>query len=64
MYLLSRSSNVNLQDNDGFTPLHFAAMQTENTYIADKLLRRGADPRIPCKEGFDAIEAARKKGFT
>ncbi|EAR82585.3 ankyrin repeat protein (macronuclear) [Tetrahymena thermophila SB210] len=64
MYLISKGSDINLQDNQGATPLFLAAIQLDNTYIANKLLKKGADPRIKNKDGKDAIQAAQEKKNT
>ncbi|KAL4454038.1 hypothetical protein ABPG73_009837 [Tetrahymena malaccensis] len=61
MYLISKGSDINLQDNQGATPLFLAAIQPENTYIANKLLKKGADPRIKNKDGKNAIQIAQEK---
>lgn len=44
-YLISRGAKLNLQDHDGFTPLHAYAI-VGRTYGLAALLNNGADPNI------------------
>lgn len=61
MYLLSKGSNVNAQDNEGITPIYLAGLQQSNTYIISKLLKRGADPLLKNHRGVNAIKGAEGK---
>lgn len=49
---------LNIKDNDGRTPLMYAAAQA-SLEIVDKLLLRGADPRLTDNEGRTAADATR-----
>jgi ankyrin repeat protein len=60
-YILTHSkrhSLVNVKDNEGRTPLMYAAAQA-NLDIVDKLLLNGADPRIVDNAGRDAAAGSR-----
>lgn len=45
-FLISKGAKINMQDHDGFTPLHVYAI-TGRTYGLTALLHSGADPNIP-----------------
>jgi hypothetical protein len=51
----SRAFDVNRQDAEGYTLLHFAADQN-NLEIARELLKRGADPNIKSRLGFTVAD--------
>lgn len=44
-YLIAKGAKLNMQDNDGFTPLHIYAI-TGRTYGLTALLHHGADPNL------------------
>jgi len=48
--LVARRAGVNLQNQEGWTPLHEAARESNGT-LAEFLLRHGADPNIVDKTG-------------
>ena len=73
IYLLNLGVNVNSQDKDGNTPLHFAIKKSQIRLIK-KLIQRGADPNIPnnkrkktplmlAKNNPEIMEIFRKKGI-
>lgn len=49
--LLARRASVNAADSEGRTPLYYACRNRNDRVIAD-LLDWGADPNIPCDEGY------------
>ena len=73
IYLLNLGVNVNSQDKDGNTPLHFAIKKSQIRLIK-KLIQRGADPNIAnnkrkktplmlAKNNPEIMEIFRKKGI-
>ena len=44
--IINKTKNINIQDPNGFTPLHFAII-TKNIYIIQLLLKKGASKNIP-----------------
>ena len=58
--LLDRGANHSpARDNDGWTPLHLAAMFGKVDVI-QLLLEAGADPYVADKDGHDVIDVARQ----
>ena len=60
--LLHNNANPNVQDSDGFTPLHWA-VQTKNENFVEKLLEFGGNPFICDYEGVSSISMARAMGL-
>jgi len=56
-------AHVNSADDDGYTPLHWAA---ENGYLpfAKLLLSKGADPGAATRDGWTPLDLARTEGHT
>ena len=54
--------NVNAQDDDGLTPLHYAAL-SGNVRIISLLLENGAVVNIPDKKGLDPLHYAAWQGY-
>ena len=52
---------VNVQNGDGFTPLHVAAMWGREESVRE-LLERGADPEISDDEGMTPLDYAESEG--
>ena len=50
--------NVNTANNDGLTPLHYAAMKSENTEILKKLIDLGADKNLKTSFGETSFDLA------
>ncbi len=55
--LLSNGASVDLEDRQGFTPLHYAA-SSANRLTCRALLEGGADPNHRCGEGRSTLVAA------
>lgn len=65
--------DVNQADSQGCTPLHqailarkdikYSAQQFANDHIIEKLIARGADPRLENGEGFNCFELAEGCGM-
>ncbi|XP_021274574.1 ankyrin repeat domain-containing protein, chloroplastic-like [Herrania umbratica] len=53
--LLLYNVDINLQDNDGWTPLHLA-VQARRTDIVKLLLIRGADKMLKSKDGLTPLD--------
>jgi len=52
--LISQGANVNAQDIDGNTPLHYAAKMSHER-ITGALMLAGADPHMKNNEGLSAL---------
>lgn len=66
VYLASRieqESVINLQDEEGFTPLMWAAAHGQIA-VVEFLLQNGADPHILAKGRESALSLASSKGYT
>jgi ankyrin repeat protein len=61
--VLSMNFDPNLLNNNGYTPLQYAAMRG-NAQMVELLLRNGANVGILSKEGESAVELALKMGHT
>ena len=59
--LLDAGADVNIQDGDQRTALHYCAAKAKGV---DLLLSRGADPNIQDKDGNAAIHLAATEGFS
>lgn len=60
-FLLSKGANPNIQDNDGFTPLHYAS-QNNDVDLATLLLSKGANPNLLDKWGNIPLKRCRFDG--
>ena len=56
--LLSHGANINQTNNDGLSPLHFAAFNDQENLLLI-LLSNGADVDLPNKEGKKPIDIAK-----
>lgn len=54
---LDKGIDVNMQNNEGFTLLHFAS-KDGNLVMVEELLRRGANPNIKVTSGQTALDMA------
>jgi uncharacterized protein len=59
--VLEMNFDCNLQHDNGYTPLAYAAMKG-NTRMVELLLRNGADPSMVTKEGDTPVELALRYG--
>ena len=65
--LLDKGANLNIQNNNGNTPLHLLASKKNNELVnnlAQILFKKGADPNIENKKGQTPLYIAKSKGFT
>lgn len=53
-FLLDAEPQINHQDKDGFTPLHWAA-QNGHSEVVDKLLHKGANPMLKIQAAAESI---------
>src|SRR5690349_9130166 len=63
MSLLKQKGNVNTQDEDGSTPLAWAALRC-NVEIAQLLLKAGANPNLTNEQGIGPLYMAIANGST
>ncbi len=56
-WLIESGANVNHQDRNGYSPLHFAAQECHLS-IASTLLRNGCDPNLADRHGNNALWTA------
>ena len=65
--LIDYGADTNLQDNDGWTPLHWAVSESIGLDIVEMLLKAKADPNLPDYEGntpYQLAEASNNKELT
>lgn len=55
--LLARGANPNVQDNGGYTPLHYAAMH-DHPALVRRLIQNKADPTLRTRHGLLASDVA------
>ena len=60
--VLAMNFDPNLAHDNGYTPLAYAAMKG-NPAMIEVLLRNGADPALPTREGDTAVELALRMGY-
>jgi len=53
--LIAGGADVNAKDESSNTPLYYAASYPKALIVVVALIRRGADPNIPCKGGFTPL---------
>ncbi len=57
--LIEKDANVNIRDNEGKAPLHYAVIILgQNTWIAERLLNKGAEINIQDNEGKTPLDYA------
>ncbi|KLT23047.1 ankyrin repeat domain protein [Wolbachia endosymbiont of Armadillidium vulgare str. wVulC] len=57
--LIEKDANVNIRDNEGKAPLHYAVIILgQNTWIAERLLNKGAEINIRDNEGKTPLDYA------
>jgi ankyrin repeat protein len=56
-FLLAMNANVNVQDNEGFSPLHLSVISA-NARIIRRLLIYGAERKLKDKKGQTAYQTA------
>ncbi|MDQ5847808.1 MAG: ankyrin repeat domain-containing protein [Pseudomonadota bacterium] len=61
--VLSMRFDPNMHHDNGYTPLAYAAMKG-NVPMLDVLLRNGANPHLPTREGDTAVELALRLGHS
>jgi len=61
-FLVARGARVNIKDNDGWTPLHYAVR--DNANIVALLLAHGADASARDKDGWTPLHYAGNKDVT
>ncbi|MDH5351852.1 MAG: ankyrin repeat domain-containing protein [Betaproteobacteria bacterium] len=59
--VMSMNFDPNLHHDNGYTPLAYAALRG-NLQMVEVLLRHGADPALPTREGETAVELALRAG--
>lgn len=65
-YLIEKGAEVNFQDNDGRTSLHYAVISKNRKMVA-LLLSSGADPNMEDKQGhtflYDLFKLSMERGI-
>ncbi|MCM3900923.1 MAG: ankyrin repeat domain-containing protein [Pyrinomonadaceae bacterium] len=61
-WLIDHGADINFQDRDGYSPLHYAIKKDYNRAQIEELLRYGARPELKAKDGASPISLARKLG--
>lgn len=56
--LLNAGADALARDNNGWTPLIYAASKTENPEVIVRLLRAGADAKAKNNKGYTALDYA------
>jgi len=59
-WLIDHGANINFQDHEGYSPLHYAVAKDCNRAQIQELLRYGAKPALKAKNGDSPISLARK----
>jgi ankyrin repeat protein len=59
--LLNHKANPNLQDQDGYAPLHWA-VRSGNSELCQALLAKGADPTLATRQGHTALHMSATEG--
>lgn len=55
-HILDLGANVNLQDEDGMTPLHYAIFQNKSIDIIKHLIDNGAGLHIQNRDGYSPLQ--------
>lgn len=61
-FFLEKGVNINTQDDDGNTLLHYAVINGDNNFV-EFLLRSGADKNLKNKKNFTPIHYAKVNGY-
>lgn len=59
--LIRRGCPVNVADDDGYTPLHWAA-EYGHRALVQTLLQKGADPNARTRSGWNAMDLSKAEG--
>lgn len=63
-WLVANGANVNFQDQDGHSALHYAVKRNHNLQQIHQLLQLGADPTLEAHNGSSPLSLAKRLGKT
>jgi len=61
-WLVDNGADINFQDTDGFSALHYTARGSHTLVQSEELLSYGAKPQLKAKDGSTAISLAEARG--
>lgn len=61
-WLVAKGANINFQDPNGYSALHFAIKRNHNLAQIKELLRLGGNPSLRARDGTTPISLAKKLG--
>jgi ankyrin repeat protein len=61
-WLVANGANINFQDEQGYSALHYAVKRNHNLEQIEQLLSLGANPRLTARDGTTPLSLAKRRG--